>query len=705
MEENRNQKINRTPKNNMTWDKVKSVWQYYRGWKWLIFLGLTFALLLSSYSVLIAKTTSVATLQEGLMSQTTIYAYDDTSAGTLMAQKGSYVPLEQISPQMRETLVAVEDKRFYEHNGFDTIGIGRAFVRLLMNQDTSGGGGSTITQQLVKNAFLTLDQTFQRKIKELFLSIEVEKHYTKDQIMEMYLNNSYYGNGVWGIEDASQKYFGHSASQLNYNESMVLTGTLKGPSIFNPIDDYEAAIDRRNVIAQLMADDGVISQEDADGIMAEGIYLYDNYFVEDSYTYPYYFDGVINEAVALTNIPEDDLLSKGYKIYTNLNPAYQNAIDSSYENTWIFPDDGTGEPLVQSASVVIDPTTGGIMAVYGGRGDYVYRGFNRATDMYRSPGSTIKPMAVYVPALENGYNMHSIVPDVVQGYGTNNYAPENYNHYTEPGGETELYYALAQSKNTTAVHLMNEIGINESVRKLRQFGINVPQEDQQLTMALGAFSQGVTPLQLANAYSAFANEGIRYDSNFIRRIEDASGRVVYNNEKPAKHMVMTSNVAADMTSMMLDTYGGYGTGYGSGPDYGMLAGKTGSTEVGEGNMDTRDRWMVGYTPDFVIASWSGLDEIGDVSLDEIMPTGMGALFNLQTTALMNQSPQTPFNVTYASQTQETTNIVETANNWQEQAAYFLDDAGEFITEHGSNLIDQMGRIGSNIVDEVSGWIN
>ena len=691
--------------NNSTWEKVKSLWQYYRGFKWVIFIGLTFALLLSSYSVFIAKTTSVATLQDGLMAQTTIYDQDDNPAGTLMAQKGTYIPLEQISPQMRESIVAVEDKRFYEHSGFDTIGIGRAFVRLLINRDTSGGGGSTITQQLVKNAFLSLDQTFQRKLKELFLAIEVEKHYTKDQILEMYLNNSYYGNGVWGIEDASQKYFGHSASQLDYNESMVLTGTLKGPSIFDPIDDYEAAIDRRNVIANLMASEGVIGQEEADSIMAEGIYLYDNYYVEDSYTYPYYFDGVINEATALTNIPEDDLLSKGYKIYTNLNTSYQSVIDDSYANAWMFPDDGTGEPLVQSASVVVDPETGGVMAVYGGRGDYVYRGFNRATDMYRSPGSTIKPLAVYVSALENGYNMHSIVPDIVQGYGADDYAPENYNHYTEPGGETELYYALAQSKNTTAVHLMDEIGISESVRKLKQFGIEVPQVDQQLTMALGAFSQGVTPLQLANAYSAFANEGIRHESYFIRRIEDASGRVVYDNEDTAKHMVMTSNVAADMTSMMLDTYGGYGTGYGSGPDYGLLAGKTGSTEVAEGNMDTRDRWMVGYTPDFVIVSWSGLDEIGDTSLDELMPSGMGALFNVQTTGLMNQSPQTQFDVTYASQTEANTNIVENSNNWQEQANQFLNEAGQFISEHGSNFIDEVGRVGSDVVDEISGWIN
>lgn len=687
------------------WERIKSYWQYYRGWKWLVFLGLSLALILSSYSVLIAKTTSVSTLQEGLMSQTTIYDVDDQEAGTLMAQKGTYVPLEQVSQAMRETLVAVEDKRFYEHNGFDTLGIGRAFVRLLLNRDTSGGGGSTITQQLVKNAFLTLDQTFHRKIKELFLAVEVEKHYTKDQILEMYLNNSYFGNGVWGIEDASQKYFGHSASELDYNESMVLTGALKGPSIFNPIDDYEAAIDRRNVIAQLMADSQRISQEDADYIMSQEIYLYDNYYVEDSYLYPYYFDGVINEATRLTDIPEDDLLSKGYKIYTNLNTHYQDAIDISYDNTWIFPDEGTGEPLVQAASVVVDPETGGIMAVYGGRGDYVYRGFNRATDMYRAPGSTIKPLAVYVPALENSYTMHSLVPDVVQAYGSDNYAPENYNLYTEPSGEVELYYALAQSKNTSAVHLMDELGISSSVKKLKQFGINIPSEDQQLTLALGALTKGVTPLQMANAYSAFANEGVRNESYFIRRIEDASGRIVYKNEKPAKHMVMTANVAADMTSMMLDTYGGYGTGYGSGPDYGLIAGKTGSTEVSEGNMETRDRWYVGYTPDFVIVTWSGLDNVGETSLDELMPSGLSSLFNIQTTSLMNVSPQTSFDVTYASGTYEDTNNIVSSNNWQEQASIFIDDLGRFISEHGSNLMDDAQRIGRDLVDEVSTWFN
>ncbi len=640
-------------KRQKIWRSFKNIWRYYRGWKWIIFIGLLTTLLLSSYLVLLSKTTNVETLQEALKAQTTIYSQSDEAVGYLNSSKGTYVPLENISFQMRETVVNTEDKRFYEHHGFDTVGIGRAFLRLIINRNTSGGGGSTLTQQLAKNAFLSQDQTIQRKFKELFLALEIEKNFEKDQILEMYLNHAYFGNGVWGVEDASQKYFGHTASELNWSESMVLTGILKGPNIYNPIDDYDAAIKRRNVIADLLLEEGIITAEENQIVRSNDIYLVDNYYVQDSYTYPSYFDAVINEANRVTSIPEADLIGKGYKIYTYLNPAYQDAINQSYQAGGIFPDSAEGQPLVQSASVVIDPKSGGIQAVYGGRGEYTYRGFNRATDMRRSPGSTIKPLAVYVPALENGYHMHSKVPDVVQNY--DGYAPENYNHQTDPSGEVEMYFALAQSKNTTAVYLMDKLGIDKSIKKLKQFGIPVLEQDKNLPLALGAFYKGVTVTEMANAYTAFANEGIRYDSYFIRKIEDATGKEVYNNEQPTKHMVMTKNVAADMTSMMLDTFGGYGTGYGAGPDYGLIAGKTGTTEILEGNLNARDKWMIGYTPDFVVATWIGFDEIGDENLSDIMPTGISSLFKLQTTQLMSQSPQTQFDVTYASNTPANSN--------------------------------------------------
>ena len=679
-----------------------NIWRYYRGWKWVIFISMSVALILSSYLVLIAKTTSVSTLQEALKSVTTVYDVADQEAGTLSAQKGTYVTLDQVSLEMRETVVVTEDKRFYQHSGFDALGIGRALFRLVINRGgTEGGGGSTLTQQLVKNAFLTSDQTIQRKFKELFLALEVEKKFDKDQILEMYLNHAYFGNGVWGVEDASLKYFGHSASSLNWNESIVLTGMLKGPTLYNPIDDYDAAIERRNVVADVVAKEGVISQSDADMIKASNIPLYDAYASHESYNYPYYFDAVINEAIRLTNIPEDDLMSKGYRIYTNLNQGYQNAIDSSYSNPWLFSDDGTGTPAVQSASVVVDPATGGVSAVYGGRGDYVLRGFNRATDMHRSPGSTIKPLAVYVTALEQGLNSHTSVPDIVKSYGSNRYTPENYDRQTDPSGEVELYYALAQSKNTSAVYLMDKYSILKSVQKLEQFGIRVPSQDQTLTLALGAFSEGVSPLQLASAYSAFANNGVRQDSYFIRRIEDASGNVVYRNDRPAKYMVMTPNVAAEMTSMMLDTYGGYGTGYGAGPDFGQIAGKTGSTEVAEGNMATRDKWMVGYTPDFVVVSWVGLDESGDVSLDELMPSGMTQLFNIQTTNLMSASPQTAFNVTMASQTPAGT--VFDAPNWTNQFEQAVDQGTQWVEQNSGNFFEQVGRKAGELWQQTQEW--
>lgn len=676
----------------------KELWTYYRGWKWLIFLGLLVSFVLSSYLVLLAKTTSVETLKDALQSHTTIFSQDDVEVGNLNAGKGTYVSLEQISPYMQETVVQTEDKRFYSHNGFDAQGIGRAVLRLIINRNTSGGGGSTLTQQLAKNAFLSQDQTLQRKLKELFLALEIEKVYEKSQILEMYLNHAYFGNGVWGVEDASWKYFGHSSAELNWNESMVLTGILKGPNIFNPIDDYEAAIDRRNVINDLLLKDGLISQEDHQTVFASDIPLYDNYYGQDNYTYPSYFDAVINEALAKTKIPEADLIGKGYKIYTHLNPAYQQALDQSYQVGGIFSEGQTGEDMVQSASIVMNPKNGGVQAVYGGRGEHTYRGFNRATDMRRSPGSTIKPLAVYVPALEKGYHMHSVVPDKVENY--DGYAPENYDRQTDPTGEVQLYYALAQSKNTTAVHLMDEIGIDKSINKLKQFGIPLQAEDKSLTLALGALYKGVSVMEMANAYSAFANDGIRYEGSFIRRIEDASGKEIYNNERPAKFMVMTKNIAKDMTSMMLDTFGGQGTGYGAGPNTGMIAGKTGSTEVNEHNMDARDKWMIGYTPDFVLATWVGMDKTGET----VYESSISQLFNIQTSNILANSPQTPFDVTYASAMTQDHNQVASVP-WEDEWGPMLDQAYQETSRILSETWEQTKVWGQEALDTVSQWVN
>ena len=263
-----------------------------------------------------------------------------------------------------KAVTSTEDQRFYGHRGYDLIGIGRAALGFI----TSGGitgGGSTITQQLAKNAYLSSDQTVMRKLRELFLAIEIEKHYSKEDILEMYLNNSYFGNGVWGVEDASHKYFGKTASEVTLSEAATIAAMLKAPSNYNPIDHYDRAIERRNVVLSLMADTNAISEQEAEATQQTDLAVSDGYIDEDGYRYPYYFDAVINEAVYQYDIPEEDLLNNGYTIYTNLDQAYQKQMDAAYANDYLFQNASDGT-LVQSASIAINPKNGGINAVVGG---------------------------------------------------------------------------------------------------------------------------------------------------------------------------------------------------------------------------------------------------------------------------------------------------------------------------------------------------
>ncbi|MFW7395671.1 transglycosylase domain-containing protein, partial [Vagococcus fluvialis] len=236
----------------------KRVWKKYHINKIIILSIMLVTLVMSIYLFYLAKNTNVSALQEGLKQVTTIYDKDGDEAGTTSkyGSKGSFVQSENISPYIKDALVSTEDRKFYEHKGYDIKGIARAAVRKVIRGNNSGGGGSTITQQLAKNAFLSQEQTMTRKAKELFLAIEIEKEYSKDEIMEMYLNKAYFGNGVWGIQDASLKYFGKNASDVTIDEAAVLVGMLKGPNIYNPIDSMENAINRRDTVLSVMVDNG-----------------------------------------------------------------------------------------------------------------------------------------------------------------------------------------------------------------------------------------------------------------------------------------------------------------------------------------------------------------------------------------------------------------------------------------------------------------
>lgn len=574
-------------------------WRRFHLTKILLIIGLGFSLLTGGYLFYLAKTTNVKDLQNALKATTIIYDKNGDQAGSLTGQKGTYVELDAISENLQNAVVATEDRSFYKNSG---INYGRFFLAIL----TLGrsGGGSTITQQLAKNAYLSQDQTVERKAKEFFLALEINKKYSKKEILTMYLNNAYFGNGVWGIEDASKKYFGVSASQLSLDQSAVLAGMLKGPEIYNPLYSVENATNRRNTVLQNMVAAGYIDQKTADQSAAVDIHgqLVDAYEGKsEDYRYPSYFDAVINEAVNEYGLTEEDIVKNGYRIYTELDQNYQASMQVIYDNTALFPvaEDGT---RAESGSVALDPKTGGVRALVGRVGSDQnpgFRTYNYATQAARSPGSTIKPLVVYSPAVAEGWSTNKELDNSTTQYGSyevNNYAG------IQSSPTVPMYQALAESLNLPAVATANDLGLDTVFEYGKKFGLNMDKVDKSLAVALGA---GVTtnPMQMAQAYGTFANGGVMNDAHLITKIENASGQVVKSHSQKSTR-VLSGSTTDKMTNMMLGTFSN-GTGVNAAPYGYTMAGKTGTTETSFNKDLSGDQWVIGYTPDVVISQWLG----------------------------------------------------------------------------------------------------
>ena len=574
-------------------------WRRFHLTKILLIIGLGFSLLTGGYLFYLAKTTNVKDLQNALKATTIIYDKNGDQAGSLTGQKGTYVELDAISENLQNAVVATEDRSFYKNSG---INYGRFFLAIL----TLGrsGGGSTITQQLAKNAYLSQDQTVERKAKEFFLALEINKKYSKKEILTMYLNNAYFGNGVWGIEDASKKYFGISASQLSLDQSAVLAGMLKGPEIYNPLYSVENATNRRNTVLQNMVAAGYIDQATADQSAAVDIHgqLVDAYEGKsEDYRYPSYFDAVINEAVNEYGLTEEDIVKNGYRIYTELDQNYQASMQVIYDNTALFPvaEDGT---RAESGSVALDPKTGGVRALVGRVGSDEnpgFRTYNYATQAARSPGSTIKPLVVYSPAVAAGWSTNKELDNSTTQYGSyevNNYAG------IQSSPTVPMYQALAESLNLPAVATANDLGLDTVFEYGKKFGLNMDKVDKSLAVALGA---GVTtnPMQMAQAYGTFANGGVMNDAHLITKIENASGQVVKSHSQKSTR-VLSGSTTDKMTNMMLGTFSN-GTGVNAAPYGYTMAGKTGTTETSFNKDLSGDQWVIGYTPDVVISQWLG----------------------------------------------------------------------------------------------------
>ena len=554
---------------------------------------------------LLNQEADLSNLDTDLMKPTVIYDEKSEEASKISANKTEGVAIEEVPEHVIDAVLSIEDHRFYEHNGIDIKGIIRAAFENLF----AGGivqGGSTITQQLAKNTILTPEKTFERKIKEVVIASQIEYQYTKDEILEMYLNQIYFGHGAWGIQNACRVYFGKNVEDVTLAEAAMLAGLIHSPSALDPYKNFDSAKKRQGVVLSQMKVFNEIDEADYEKALLEDIQLTK---LSDPLKgkYPFYVDQVIYEAVHKYGLKQDDLLTGGYKIYTELDQNMQETVEKVYEEDAYFTEGSNPDEETESAAVLLDPNDGGVRALVGGRSEHVFLGYNRATQLKTQPGSTMKPLAVYTPALEEGYGIKDLLLDAKTEFA-GGYSPKNNNNQYD--GEVPMFEAVYKSKNIPAVWLLNEIGIQTGMDAAERFGINLGDANRQLGLALGGGEVSVSPLNMAQAYSALANEGVMHEAHLIKKIVNKSGETVAAFEGKEKK-VTTKKVAKDMTTMLKGVVDHEeGTGRYARVEGWDIAGKTGSTQVVGATAQNalKDQWFVGYSPNLVGAVWSGYDK-------------------------------------------------------------------------------------------------
>lgn len=518
------------------------------------------------------------------------------------------VPLEKIPKDLQNAFVALEDNRFFQHGGVDP----RAILRAVWINIAAGGvseGGSTITQQLAKNAFLTQERTWKRKVQEVIIAFQIEKQYTKKEILELYLNQIYFGAGAYGVEAAAQTYFGKGAENLNLAESAMLAGLPKSPNYYSPFNSLKAAKERQATVLDQMVKYGYLDQATADKTKGITLKLTDstepvkpdpkaakqkdkNIEVSASYFIEYVTSQLVDKYGA------DTVYKDGLKIYTSLDMEMQKAAEKAMTELPVLSVDKNGLQQPQGALVAIDTHNGYVKAMVGGRGTDK---FNRAVQAERQPGSAFKPF-VYLTALDSGKSPASIVDD--KPFQAGNYAPMNYDRTFK--GPITLRKALELSRNVPAVRLAQEVSPERVVRNAQNMGITTlvtsgSNNDITLAMALGGLTRGVTPLELASAYGVLANQGVRVEPVTILKVVDRNGKIL-EQHVPKERVVINEKVAFLLTDMMK---GVIQRGTGTGANIGRpAAGKTGTTD------EHKDAWFVGFTPDISTAVWIGVDSDG-----------------------------------------------------------------------------------------------
>jgi penicillin-binding protein 1A len=523
-------------------------------------------------------------------SQTTIiYSSDNKILGKIYKENRIYVPLYKISPYLQQAVVASEDKEFYNHSGVSLRGLIRATLIDLFHLEKKQGG-STITQQLAELLFLSPERTIKKKIKKIYIALQLEKYFTKQQILEMYLNLIYWGHGVYGAEAAAQFYFGKSAIDLNIPESALLAGMIPAPEINSPYRNPDLALKLRNIVIEKMYNLGYISEEDYKKAIKAPLGIVKRNNPNSGYLAPYFFDFVLKDLIK--RFGKDMVYEGGLKVYTTIDTKMQDMAEKALLK--IINEYGKKYNVNQGALLCLDPNTGYIKAWVGGL-DYSKSQFDRVSMAVRQPGSAFKPF-VYLTALQKGFKPWDLIEEkeVTYTFNKKEWKPKNYDGKLH--GTVTLQEALENSYNIATILLLEEIGVGDVIKNARKLGIESTLEPS-LALALG--TSGVTLYEMVRAYSGFANGGNRITPIAILRVEDSKGNILYN-AIPEITPVIERDVISTLVKMMKRVIT---NGTGKRANIGRpAAGKTGTTD------DYRDAWFIGFTPDLCTGIWMGNDD-------------------------------------------------------------------------------------------------
>ncbi len=528
-----------------------------------------------------------------MRSANVLYDIANREVFTIAKEHRIEVPLKQMSPELVKAVIAIEDRRFWDHDGFDPIRIvGSALAVIEAGEAVQGG--STITQQLARQS-VGREKTLRRKLRELLFAARLEHYFTKEEILELYLNKVYFGDGLYGAEAASRGYFGKKAAELNLGEAALLAGLLKAPSTYAPTVSPEKAEARQGVVLRAMLDSKAISKQDYELAAKAQIQLYDGLRSEEAYG-QYFKDEVRRQLVE--RFGAERVAEGGLQVYTTIDPAMQRAADAAVNDSVAAIEKTLSKKRVvkdplQAALVALDPLTGEVRAMVGGR-DFRASSYNRATLSKRQPGSAFKPF-VYAAAVEGGYGPDDLIEGLFEPVVDAAWTPDD-EHLEEDS--VTLREGLRMSSNRAAVRLLDEVGLKQTMKSARGFGF----ADLPMVPSVALGSGEVTLSQITAAYGAFANDGAVFHPTLIRRVQDTDGLLLFE-DKPQAHQAIRPVTAFLMADMLRGVIDG-GTGYGVRRAGFTLpaAGKTGTTN------DYKDVWFIGFTPSLVTGVWVGYDQ-------------------------------------------------------------------------------------------------